>query len=375
MKEFDWDAVVIGGGFFGAYLSILLKHRAKSVVLLEREAALLQRASYNNQARVHAGYHYPRSLMTAVRSRVNFPRFVRDFSECIKSDFQKYYAVARTGSKVSAAQYRLFMERVGAPLRPAPESIRRLFNFQMIEEVFSAHEVAFDAAILRKIMEQRLVSHEIPVELGVVVESVIRAADGRLRIECRGAETFSVTANWVFNCTYSEINRVHRCSGLPLIPLKHEMTELALVAPPSELKNISITVMCGPFFSLMPFPDRDLWTLSHVRYTPHHYWHDLPGSDYRDAYEHMRHSRKTSNAPLMIRDAARYVPCMAKCRHSDSLWEIKTVLPQSELDDGRPILFHRSAHLPNLVTIMGGKLDNVYDLPEDLDRLGLCTRR
>ncbi|MDZ4774175.1 MAG: FAD-dependent oxidoreductase, partial [Planctomycetota bacterium] len=44
------DAVVVGGGLFGAWLALLLarEHRL-SVVLLEREPALLRRASYNNQ--------------------------------------------------------------------------------------------------------------------------------------------------------------------------------------------------------------------------------------------------------------------------------------------------------------------------------------
>ena len=61
----SWDAVIIGGGFFGLSVALLLKERGLSVVVLEREKEPMLRASYNNQARVHGGYHYPRSLMTA----------------------------------------------------------------------------------------------------------------------------------------------------------------------------------------------------------------------------------------------------------------------------------------------------------------------
>ena len=67
------DAVVVGGGFFGCKIAIELRRRGFShVVLCERESALMRRASYANQARVHNGYHYPRSLVTAERSRRNF---------------------------------------------------------------------------------------------------------------------------------------------------------------------------------------------------------------------------------------------------------------------------------------------------------------
>ena len=55
--------------------------------------------------------------------------------------------------------------------------------------------------------------------------------------------------------------------------------------------------------------------------------------------------------------------------HVRSLFEVKTVLPQSEHDDSRPILFKPCAELSGLVSVMGGKIDNVYDLPRELDGL------
>ena len=76
MKEADrCDAVVIGGGFYGtAIASYLVRTRGlRRVLLVEREPVLLSRASFHNQARVHNGYHYPRSFTTAYRSRVNLP--------------------------------------------------------------------------------------------------------------------------------------------------------------------------------------------------------------------------------------------------------------------------------------------------------------
>ena len=91
------DAVIIGGGFYGAAIAVYLaKQRGlKRITLIEREPTLLARASYNNQARVHNGYHYPRSFTTAYRSRINLPKFVRDWPDAVKQDFTKLYAIAR----------------------------------------------------------------------------------------------------------------------------------------------------------------------------------------------------------------------------------------------------------------------------------------
>jgi hypothetical protein len=64
----------------------------------------------------------------------------------------------------------------------------------------------------------------------------------------------------------------------------------------------------------------------------------------------------------MIRDVVRYLPAARDCVSRGSLWEVKTVLPRSEQDDSRPILFRPHFGLPNYHLVMGGKIDNVYDV-------------
>ena len=41
---------------------------------------------------------------------------------------------------------------------------------------------------------------------------------------------------------------------------------------------------------------------------------------------------------------------------------MKTVLTHNERDDGRPILLHRHHAGPDFYSVMGGKIDNIYDL-------------
>ena len=44
------------------------------------------------------------------------------------------------------------------------------------------------------------------------------------------------------------------------------------------------------------------------------------------------------------------------------MFEVKTVLTANERDDGRPILLHRHSPGRRFYSVMGGKIDNIYDL-------------
>ncbi|MCB2187075.1 MAG: FAD-binding oxidoreductase [Deltaproteobacteria bacterium] len=354
------DALVIGGGFYGACLALVLASRLSRVVLLEKEDDLLTRASSLNQARVHTGYHYPRSFLTAYRSLVNFPRFLLDFRRAIVDDFTKLYAVARRGSKVSAERFFKMFKEMGAPIAPAAPQLARLFNPELIEAVFKVREVAFDAAVLRDILRERLEAAGVEIRLGEEAVNLTPGPGEGITVTTAGGR--ELPAGLVFLCAYSRINVLLAAAGLPLLPLKHEITEMALVELPPELAGLGITVMDGPFFSVMPYPSRGLHTLSHVRYTPHASWTDGPRP--RDGHALLRQNPPASNFLYMQKDAQRYLPALARARQAGSLFEVKTVLVRNEVDDGRPILFQPGHGLPQLNVIMGGKIDNIYDILE-----------
>jgi len=367
------DRLVVGGGFYGAYLALDSARRSgRRTVLLERDGALLGRASYANQARVHHGYHYPRSVVTAVRSRINLPRFRDEFSDCIDGNFQKLYAIARGFSKVNARQFSRFCERIEAPLEPAPDAIRELFDSERIEEVFLVEEPAFDAAALREKLIPELARYEVDVRLG---HEAIRVAAGgpglELEVSGPGGDA-TLGAKELFVCTYSRTNQLLAASGLPRIRLKHEIAEIALVEPAEELAGMGITVMCGPFFSTMPFPARGLHSLSHVRYTPHGSWLEESQGDWVDPYQRLSAFPCETRVEHMIQDARRYLPALGKSRWIESLWEVKTVLPKNDIDDGRPILYRADHGLPGLHVIMGSKIDNVYDVLDAVEQSSLA---
>lgn len=357
-------AIVIGGGFYGASIALYLKRsrRVPDVVLLERAPHLLTRSSFTNQARVHSGMHYPRSGTTARRSAVNAPRFEADYGASVFRDFTKLYAVPRTGSLVTPRQMERFGIEIGADIAAAPPALAALFDPARIAATYVVTEHVFDADHLRTTMIDRLAESGVDVQTGCDVTAVESSATGvRLRYELDG-QSGEITADVAFNCTYSRIQ--HLLGNAPPLAVRHEISEMILVEPPAALSEIGVTVMDGPFFSLMPFPARGLHSLSHVRYTPHMAWQE---DGEIDPYAKLAAHHCESRADRMIRDAARYLPAMRFAKPHSSMFEVKTVPTDRDHDDGRPILFHRDEQHGRLLSILGGKIDNIYDALERLD--------
>lgn len=362
------DALVIGGGFFGVSIACYLKEQRKldNVCLIEREPGLLSRASFNNQARIHNGYHYPRSFVTAYRSRVNLPKFVTDFPFAVEKDFTKLYAIARRGSKVNTRQFQRFCKEIGARLEPASQEHLQLFDRRLIEGVFAVEEFAFNAEELKSWAAEKLSELDIEVIMNQRV-AALDPIDGGTRIERvaeGGGESLTpLSARYVFNCTYSGLNQLGGSAAPIATRLKHEITEMGIIEVPPAVRSLGVTVMDGPYFSVMPFPSSGYHSLSHVRYTPHMFWYDEAGED---PYARLASYQGMTRVDRMLRDAVRYMPALADSVYKESLFEVKTVLLKNEGNDGRPILFEKSRALPGYYSVLGGKIDNVYDVIEKL---------
>jgi hypothetical protein len=62
------------------------------------------------------------------------------------------------------------------------------------------------------------------------------------------------------------------------------------------------------------------------------------------------------------------MPGLGDAELKDSLFEVKTVLAKNEGNDGRPILFEKSQTLPGFFSVLGGKIDNIYDIMSHMDK-------
>ena len=369
-----YDKIILGAGLYGLYAAEQCGARGERILVLERDAAPFQRATYINQARVHQGYHYPRSYSTAIKSAHYFERFCRDYGFCLRTDFEQVYATSREFSWTDAAEFERFC--AAAHIRCEEVSVSKYFNPGLCDGAFLTNEYTYDAHILLEYLMKRIAAYP-NVE--------IRYAAKPEKIEQKAA-AWAVTlpdgtvaeAPFVLNATYAGVNDVHAMLGFEPFKIKYELCEMILCTVNDNLKNLGITVMDGPFFSIMPFGCTGLHSISAVTFTPHQTSYDsvatfpcqacsggrcTPGSLYNC---NECPAKPDSAWPYMSRLARKYLREEYGFAYHSSLFSMKPILKASEVDDSRPTVVRRYSSAPTFVSVLSGKINTVYDLDEVL---------
>ena len=390
----EYDCVILGGGLYGLYAARLLSGKGKRVLVLEKDPTLMRRATKINQARVHGGYHYPRSLSTAVKSAHYYRRFHDDFSFCIHDGFRQIYATSAQFSWTDRDQFVKFCADAGIPC--SEENPHTWFRPGSVDGAFLTEEDTYDADILRDFYIKELGARADKVTIITSAQQDgVRPCDDLAAwdVSWRSSDSTSGTARtpMILNATYASTNQIltmvntgleeRNTRALPLFPIKYELCEIILCRPGNELLPFGITVMDGPFFSIMPFGKSGFHSLTAVTHTPNAACReDLPsfacqgGSgavscsplqlDNCDDCPH----RPASAWPYMQRLADKYLLPGYTYEYHSSLFSMKPIMRSAEVDDSRPTAIRedRLAGGARLISVLSGKINTVYDLDEFL---------
>ncbi len=368
------NKVIIGAGLYGLYAALRCGEVGQSVLVLEADDAPFKRATYINQARVHMGYHYPRSFSTAIKSAHYFERFCKDYGFCNLTEFEQIYATSAHFSWTNAEEFRDFC--TAAEIRCDDIAPGKYFNPGLCDGAFLTTEYTYDAQILKQwFLDQLEKIPNVRIECGHRVENIKRNGDVWEVI----AGDISVETPYILNATYAGVNDIHALLGIEPFKIKYELCEIILCKVSDNLKNVGLTVMDGPFFSIMPFGKTGLHSLTSVTFTPHETSYDSvakfacqersnglckPGQLYNcnDCP-----AKPESAWPYMSQLARKYMRDEYKFEYVGSLFSMKPILKASEIDDSRPTVIREYSDKPRFVSVLSGKINTVYDLDEVLD--------
>ena len=370
-----YDKVIIGAGLYGLYSALHCGKSGQKVVVLEYDNEPFSRATYINQARVHKGYHYPRSISTAMKSAYYFDRFNKDYEFCIHSKFEQVYATSSHFSWTNAKQFKKFCSNAGIMCEEISPS--KYFKNDTCDGAFLTEEYTYDAQILKNYFLGEIAElSNISIIYKVRIKDIllkgsyykIILSDGRI-----------FESDFVLNATYASVNQVISKLGFEPFSIKYELCEIILCNVSNKLQNTGITVMDGPFFSIMPFGKTQYHSLTSVTFTPHKTsYNSLPTFDCQKKCNGICSPNQLANCndcPAKPESAWNYMSTLAKKYLKDeygfeyvkSLFSMKPILKASEVDDSRPTVIRQFSSNPIFISVLSGKINTVYDLDEVLN--------
>ncbi|MEL7122160.1 MAG: FAD-dependent oxidoreductase [Bacteroidota bacterium] len=368
------DYAIIGGGIFGVYAALFLAKKGKKVVIIEKEKQLFKKASIVNQARLHSGYHYPRSIATAVMSDENKARFTAEHKAFIHTEFEKYYGIERNASFTDSRQFERFCKYLN--IRCDRIDFHPLFNYDSLDALYQTTEYTFDPILIAQYYIKQLNAHSDNISV-LKYRKVKEAVDvnGKWRILIENQEDLSmesIQAEQVINATYAGSNTINRLFGLPEINLTHEISEMVFVSS-KELANMGLTVMDGQFGSIMPYGHSGLLSLSSVAYTHHKISYEAePHFDCMDINPDCEPSfisicnecmaKPRSNKHKMIAQMSHYFSERVQLHYFFSYFTIKSKLQANYIDDGRPTEISQLNDDPPFYCIFAGKINSIYEI-------------
>jgi len=365
-----WDKIILGGGLYGLYAAWYSAKKDQKILVLEYDNAPFKRATYINQARVHMGYHYPRSLSTAMKSAGYFERFVKDYGFCIHESFDQVYATSAEYSWTAAAEFKAFCKNANIPCKEIPVS--QYFQEGVCDGAFLTKEYTYDAQILKDyFLEELSKCSQVTIRYSQNTTSIEKTDTAYILHMEDGTE---LATPFLLNATYASVNQIIKKAGYTPFDIKYELCEIILCNASKALEGVGLTVMDGPFFSIMPFGKTGYHSLTAVTRTPHITSYDeTPTFPCQKGMEGFCDPTQLGNCndckhrPItawgyMSQIAHKYMKEEYAFTYSHSLYSMKPILRASEVDDSRPTVIREFSKEPTFLSVLSGKINTVYDL-------------
>ena len=370
----NYDKIIIGAGIYGLYSALFCGKKGEKIIVLEKDDEAFKRATYINQARVHMGYHYPRSYSTAIKSANYFERFHNAYGFSELTEFDQIYATSTNFSWTNADQFRKFCK--DANIRCEDIQTHKYFKEGLCDGSFLTTEYTYDAQILKEYFLTEIKKlPNVHIKYNCDIEN-IRKGTNSYEITLKDGKI--IGSSFVLNATYASVNQILNMLGFEPFKIKYELCEIILCSVSENLKNVGITVMDGPFFSIMPFGKTGYHSLTSVTFTPHITSHDiLPTFECQKrskGYCSKEYLGNCNDCPAKPKTAWSYMSNLARkylkdeyeFKYEKSLFSMKPILKASEIDDSRPTVIKQFSTNPTFISVLSGKINTVFDLDEVL---------
>ena len=317
------------------------------VTILEKQNDILQGTSRATHNRAHLGYHYPRSPQTARECLEGYRYFVAHFPDALYFPGKSYYLIEKDLSKVTTDEYKSFCESMGLHFQmewPDECFVKR----EHLDASFMVIEPCFDLHKLKSHFLQQISQLRITLICNYELAKAELLSSRQVALTNQHGESTRFKADAVINATYTATNNVQRLFGTTEELSEYTFHQTEVVVAEASSRIPSLTVMDGPFVTILPCAHES----DSGRYLVYDVSHSVV--DEKEGHVFEGFGRRSSNWPKMVDHGSRYYAMMRDLRYVKSLWADRPI-PTSVTDASRRTRILRHNCMDAFFSVMEGK--------------------
>jgi hypothetical protein len=281
-----------------------------------------------------------------------FYAFKEKYHDCVMGQFENAYFIASEGSLTSPQDYLKFCNDLGLNYK---EIEMRNFPVEIhgVDFGIFCEEVVYDSKLIKSSVLRALDQSNVSIALKTSIHDAQFDHCGINLIDYHGDVT---SAQVVINATYSDINRLTQNLGYDISENQYEYTAVPIIE--LDIPPIGVTIMDGPFFTLLPYGVSGKYLLYGVnnsvirRVTSQQMpqiWHDPETAPF-NALNQGRFFEDMKTA------VASFMPIINQAKLSGFLQGPRMVLAKKDDTDARPSVIN--IFEDKYMTIFSGKIDH-----------------
>lgn len=351
-SQYRPTVAVVGCGMFGSVLGLRLADAGAVSHIYERKQTALLGTSSNNANRLHLGFHYPRDDETARQCIKGFYEFREEFKESVLEKFPNAYFIAKEESFTTADAYLSFCKRLGLQHEVIePNSIG--LQIEKVALGVMTQEATYDSNILRRIILNRLQDSGAATYFNSEVSEIRRKHS---KYELKVNKEWLGPYDAIVNCSYANVNLFSGNLGYDTPDYQYEYTMMPIIK--WDHKPVGITIMDGPFVSILPHGVSGDFLLYHVELSviEKRICRQLPKGWLDPVTSPSKHVDKDELFDLIHKECIKFVPQLESAKLTGFLECPRMVLANRESTDSRPSIAREV--LPGFWTVFSGKIDH-----------------
>jgi len=347
MESKNNKAVVIGGGIHGLTAAIFLASNGFDVILLEKRDNIMRGTSGSTHNRAHMGYHYPRSMETAVECLEGLNFFKKRYSAALYYPKESYYLLEKNNSKTSFEEFKSFCDQIGIPYE-VEFSGGDKWNEKNIKCGFKVPEPVFNMSVLSEMLSSEAKSLGVKIITRTEVKDMKREGEFYYIVARDPSGQLEFPANIIVNATYALVNNTLKALGIADDMVEYELQKTEVVTARSKVSLPALTVMDGPFVSIMPLAEDRGENLFLI--------YDVANSvvERQDGFLAEDVTPQVSNFSKMIEHGRQYFPFMDDLEYVCSQYGLRPI-PKMTIGDSRKTRIVAHKKYPGIYSIFEGK--------------------